>query len=149
MPAEDFQTECRGKSVNISGTVGVGVEYRDLGLLESGDQSRLDPGLAGTWYWEADPLYVPGNDLLTKSASTLTIDREGGFTLYEAGVCAYRGRFVQQGNRLIGYCDNGQSFTTEFALDGPDGLRLAGRLYGRQQPAQPVNKTGNQIVEIH
>ena len=54
--------------------------------------------------------------------------REGS----ECGGVNYQGQLEQQGDTLTGYCDNGQTFTTKFALDGSNGLGVAGRLYGRQ-----------------
>ena len=99
-------------------------------------ESRLDPRLAGEWYWEADSIYVPGADILIKATSILTIYRDGGFILQEEGSeCGgvnYQGQLEQQGDTLTGRCDNGQTFTTKFALDGSNGLWVAGRLYGRQ-----------------
>ena len=53
--------------------------------VQSGRESRLDPRLAGEWYWEADSLYVPGADILIKATSILTIYRDGGFILQEEG----------------------------------------------------------------
>ena len=108
----------------------------DIGTLQSGRQSRLDPRLAGEWYWEADSVYVPGADILIKATSILTIHRDGGLMLQEEGSelggVNYQGQLEQQGDTLTGYCDNGQTFTTKFALDGSNGLWVAGRLYGRQ-----------------
>ena len=61
---------------------------------------------------------------------------DGGFILQEEGSeCGgvnYQGQLEQQGDTLTGRCDNGQTFTTKFALDGSNGLWVAGRLYGRQ-----------------
>jgi hypothetical protein len=104
--------------------------------MQSGSQSRLDPRLAGEWYWEAQSVYVPGTEILTKATSVLTIHRDGGFILQEEGNVlggvSYRGRLVQQGDILTGCCDDGQTFTTRFALDGSNGLWVGGRHYGRQ-----------------
>jgi hypothetical protein len=110
--------------------------HSDIGTMQSGRQSRLDPRLAGEWYWESQSVYVPGTEILIKATSILTIHRDGGFILQEEGNVlggvSYRGRFVQQGDTLTGRCDDGQTFTTRFALDGSNGLWVAGRLYGRQ-----------------
>ena len=115
---------------------GAKCETFDVGILQLGTQSPLDPRLAGAWYWEAQSVYVPGTEALIKAISILTIDRDGGFILQEEGNIlggvSYRGRLVQQGDTLTGCCDDGQTFTTRFALDGSNGLWVAGRLYGRQ-----------------
>jgi hypothetical protein len=107
-----------------------------IGTAQSGRQSLLDPRLAGEWHWEAESLYIPGAEILIKASSILTIYRDGGFILQEEGNVlggvSYRGRMVQQGDTLTGCCEDGQTFTTKFALDESDGLWVAGRLYGRQ-----------------
>ena len=48
----------------------------DIGILQSGRQSRLDHRLAGEWYWEADSVYVPGADILLQDESAVAIDCE-------------------------------------------------------------------------
>jgi hypothetical protein len=123
-------------------TAGVRVDDRseyadfDTGTGRSRNPSPLDPRLTGAWYWEAEVLPVPGAEIPIKPVSILTIYRDGGFILQEEGseFCqiSYRGWFVQEGDTLTGYCDNGQKFSTKFVLHGSDGLWLAGRLYGRQ-----------------
>jgi hypothetical protein len=123
-------------------TTGVRVDDRsgyadlDTGTRQSRNPSPLDPRLTGAWYWEAEFLPIPGAEIPSKPVSILTIYRDGGFILQEEGneFCeiSYRGWFVQEGDTLTGYCDNGQKFSTKFVLHGSDSLWLAGRLYGRQ-----------------
>ncbi|MGA7902002.1 MAG: hypothetical protein WCA06_05135 [Terrimicrobiaceae bacterium] len=123
------------RPVRLSWRVELG-RFDICSTVQSGRESRLDPRLAGEWYWEADSVYVPGADILIKATSILTIYRDGGFILQEEGSeCGgvnYQGQLEQQGDTLTGRCDNGQTFTTKFALDGSNGLWVAGRLYGRQ-----------------
>lgn len=118
----------------------VDIAAKSLSFIES----KLEPGLAGTWSWSTSS--SAGG--LTMSASKLvTITADGKFTWRNSGVGTgdgrlatfsylrdgtMKGQVIRRGAVLTFHADDGRRWSLTYQLKGNNGVDLGGQLFAKE-----------------